>query len=327
MLDGQEERRTYSIVSPTGRGVDHDRRARAERRPHVRGTSRGDAQAGDTVEVLPPNGSFHARADGRGGATRTTSPSPPAAASRPSLDRRDRARSASRQSRFQLFYGNTGSARGRCSSRRCWRSRTAISTRFSVHFVMSREPQDVDGSTAGSTRRRSASSRAHDLPCPRIDEFFVCGPGTMSEDIPRRARRARCERAHPRRALRAGRRGRRPRCPRRRRCVAPPAPTPARRTARSHRRDGRPAAAFRCRARAKRPRRRGAGRPRPAVLLPRRRLLDLPREARAAARSRWSTTSRSRTGKWRPAISSAARRGRRARSSRSATTNDGSHDR
>ena len=38
---------------------------------------------------------------------------------------------------------------------------------------------------AASTRRRSASSRATTSMCRAVDEFFVCGPGTMGEDVPR----------------------------------------------------------------------------------------------------------------------------------------------
>ena len=50
-IDGQEERRTYSIVNPEGAGSLHDRRARADRRAHVRVPGAGGASRRSSIEV------------------------------------------------------------------------------------------------------------------------------------------------------------------------------------------------------------------------------------------------------------------------------------
>ena len=63
MLDGQEERRTYSIVSGPG-----EEGLRIAARVHDRGRMSGylarGVRAGDSLEVLTPNGSFHTRLAG-----------------------------------------------------------------------------------------------------------------------------------------------------------------------------------------------------------------------------------------------------------------------
>jgi ring-1,2-phenylacetyl-CoA epoxidase subunit PaaE len=56
--------------------------------------------------------------------------------------------------------------------------------RFSVAFVMSREPQDVEWLNGRIDAEKIRAFARHDLDVPGIDEFFVCGPGTMGEAVP-----------------------------------------------------------------------------------------------------------------------------------------------
>ena len=50
---------------------------------------------------------------------------------------------------------------------------------------MSREPQDVEWFNGRIDAAKVREFARHDLRCAAVDEFFVCGPGTMGEDIPR----------------------------------------------------------------------------------------------------------------------------------------------
>ena len=86
--------------------------------------------------------------------------------------------------RFQLWYGNTGAARTMFLDE-VLALKDRYLTRFSVAFVMSREPQDVEWFNGRIDAAKIREFARHDLDVPAVDEFFVCGPGTMGEDIPR----------------------------------------------------------------------------------------------------------------------------------------------
>jgi ring-1,2-phenylacetyl-CoA epoxidase subunit PaaE len=58
-------------------------------------------------------------------------------------------------------------------------------TRFSVAFVMSREPQDVEWFNGRIDAAKIREFARHDLQVPAVDDFFVCGPGAMGEDVTR----------------------------------------------------------------------------------------------------------------------------------------------
>ena len=172
-------------------------------------------------------------------------------------------------------------------------------------------------------RRQGARVRA---PRPRVPPKSTSSSSAVrarwAKMIPRALADARRARAHARRALHAGGCGRAGAGAQAAPRPAPPATAAAANAEVTVVMDGRRRRFSMARGTARRsstPRRRG---PRPAVLVPRRRLLHLPRQARLAAAPKWSTTSRSRIGRSRRAIFSAARRGRRVPRSRSVTTND-----
>jgi len=81
-----------------------------------------------------------------------------------------------------LFYGNTSSARTMCLEELLALKDRHLG-RLSLHFVMSREPQEValyNGRIDASRVRQFAAAlfRAQD-----VSEYFVCGPGDMIEQV------------------------------------------------------------------------------------------------------------------------------------------------
>ena len=163
-----------------GGGGDHDRHTGAEFRPHVR-ASRAACEARRVRRRVDPEWKF-LRA-GRRARRRGTMPhSRPAAASRRcSRSRRPRS-SVTPASRFQLYYGNTSSARTMFLED-VLALKDRFLTRFSVAFVMSREPQEVEWLNGRIDAAKLGEIARHDLAVPGIDEYFVCGPGTMGEEV------------------------------------------------------------------------------------------------------------------------------------------------
>jgi ring-1,2-phenylacetyl-CoA epoxidase subunit PaaE len=58
-------------------------------------------------------------------------------------------------------------------------------TRFVVHFVMSREPQDAElfNGRLDGAKVKELAARVFDPQA--VDEYFLCGPGTMIDDLQR----------------------------------------------------------------------------------------------------------------------------------------------
>ncbi len=180
VIGGQEERRTYSIVSPEGAaaltiGV------RVQPGGRMSEHLAQHAEPGETVDVMTPNGSFHAE-DGAGprryaafaagsGITPVLSIAATALARHPGC-------------RFQLWYGNSGSARTMFLEE-VMALKDRNLTRFSVAFVMSREPQDVEWLNGRIDSEKVRQLARRDIAVPEFDEFFVCGPGTMGEEVSR----------------------------------------------------------------------------------------------------------------------------------------------
>lgn len=178
VIDGQEERRTYSIVSPEGapsltiafRVLPGGRMSQHLAR----------ARAGDTLEVMTPNGSFQARREPQ--RARRCAAFAAGCGITPVLSIAATLLEREPDSRFQLYYGNTSAARTMLLDD-VLALKDRFLPRFAVCFVMSREPQDVElfnGRIDGARVREFARL---DLDVPGIHEFFVCGPGTMAEEV------------------------------------------------------------------------------------------------------------------------------------------------
>src|SRR6516165_9714217 len=176
-LDGEETRRTYSLVNAPGEWP-----LRIVPRVHALGRmSRYLAEQlrpGDELEVLPPNGSFTPRDAAAAGGTFVAFAAgcgitPVLSVIRTLLSHPG--------PRVILFYGNSASARTMCLEELLALKDRHLG-RLSLHFVMSREPQEValyNGRIdAPRVRQFAALFRA-----PEVREYFVCGPGDMIEQV------------------------------------------------------------------------------------------------------------------------------------------------
>jgi ring-1,2-phenylacetyl-CoA epoxidase subunit PaaE len=183
-LEGEEARRTYSLINTPGEWP-----LRIVARVHQYGRmSRHLAdhvKVGDSIDVLPPNGSLTSRlgeaAPGaRSGRTYVGFASgcgiTPVLSIIKSLLRSDS------RSRFILFYGNSGVGRAMCLEELLGLKDRYLQ-RLALHFVMSREPQEVELYN-GRVDAARVRVLARTLFKPdQVDEYFVCGPGDMIEQV------------------------------------------------------------------------------------------------------------------------------------------------
>lgn len=177
-LEGEDTRRTYSLVNAPGEWP-----LRIVPRVHAHGrVSRYLAEQlspGDALEVLPPNGSFTPRDTSPAGGTYVAFAAgcgitPVLSVIRALLPRPG--------TRVVLFYGNTAGARTMCLEELLALKDRYIE-RLSLHFVMSREPQEVElynGRIDAPRVRQLAQSL---FAPPEVSEYFVCGPGDMIEQV------------------------------------------------------------------------------------------------------------------------------------------------
>jgi len=179
LIDGREERRTYSIVTaPGGRALRIGvRRQTGGRMSQFLATA---LRAGDRLEVAAPAGRFRTVVDpararcyvafaAGSGITPVLSLATDILAREPC-------------SRFTLIYGNRSMARTMfledilALKNRCM-------DRFAVHFVMSREPQQtplLNGRIDAAKVRELAGKLFEPA---AVDEYFLCGPGSMILDL------------------------------------------------------------------------------------------------------------------------------------------------
>jgi ring-1,2-phenylacetyl-CoA epoxidase subunit PaaE len=177
-IDAEEVRRTYSPVNAPGEWP-----LVIVPRVHAAGKmSRYLAEqlrAGDRLEVLPPNGSFTPRTGAQPGGSYVAFAA--GCGITPVLSVA-RALLAQPQKRVILFYGNSGSARTMCLEE-LLALKDRYLERLSLHFLMSREPQEValyNGRIDGARVREFASTLFRP---GEIAEYFVCGPGDMIEQV------------------------------------------------------------------------------------------------------------------------------------------------
>jgi ring-1,2-phenylacetyl-CoA epoxidase subunit PaaE len=180
-LDGAEARRTYSLTNAPGEWP-----LRIVARVHENGRmSRHLAEqlkVGDRIDVLPPNGSLTPRrAKPAPGARRYVGfasgcgITPVIAVIKAILQ-------ADPGNQFILFYGNSNTSRVICLEELLGLKDQFIH-RLALHFVMSREPQEVElyNGRLDASRVREL---AHTLfEADQVAEFFVCGPGDMIEQV------------------------------------------------------------------------------------------------------------------------------------------------
>jgi ring-1,2-phenylacetyl-CoA epoxidase subunit PaaE len=178
-LAGEEVRRTYSLVSAPG-----ERLLRIVARVHSEGRLSNHlalhVQPGDLLEVLPPNGSFtpHSTAAGRGTCVAFAAGcgiTPVVSIVRSWLQ-------TGPTGRVILFYGNRAMARAMCLEE-LLALKDRYPDRLSLHFLMSREPQEAEiyngKLDAGHVRQLGAAFFAP----AEVAEYFVCGPGDMIDTV------------------------------------------------------------------------------------------------------------------------------------------------
>lgn len=178
-VDGREERRTYSIVNAEG-AVDLTIGVRVQDGGRMSPYLARHANAGVTLDVMTPNGSFHAE----DGSARAGHYAAFAAGSgiTPILSIAATALERHPESRFQLYYGNTSTARTMFLEE-VLALKDRFLPRFAVCFVMSREPQEVEWFNGRIDAAKIREFARHDLAVADIDEFFICGPGTMAATV------------------------------------------------------------------------------------------------------------------------------------------------
>ena len=176
-----QERRTYSIVSPEGS---------AELRIGVREQAQGRVSAylarhlavGESIDVLTPNGSFHTRIEPlrakRYVAFAAGSGITPVLSIAATVLEREP------QSGFILFYGNRTAA-STMFLEEVMALKNGCPARFAAHFLMSREPQEIEllNGRIDAARVREFARAFFDATA--IDEYFLCGPGSMNDEIAR----------------------------------------------------------------------------------------------------------------------------------------------
>jgi ring-1,2-phenylacetyl-CoA epoxidase subunit PaaE len=178
-IDGRQELRTYSIVSAPGC---------AEIRLGVREQAGGrmsrelatQLRPGDTLEVGPPLGRFRTSVDPARARSYVAFAS--GSGITPVLSLAEDILTRESGSRFTLLYGNRSTARTMFLEDTLALKNRHLG-RFSVHFVMSREPQHtallngrIDAAKVEALSQEIAGVAA-------ADEYFVCGPGEMVEEV------------------------------------------------------------------------------------------------------------------------------------------------
>jgi ring-1,2-phenylacetyl-CoA epoxidase subunit PaaE len=179
VIDGREERRTYSIVTQPGAAE-----LRIGVREHTGGRMSRELvtrlSPGERLEVGTPMGRFRTAVD----PARARSYVAFAAGSgiTPVLSLASDILAREPASRFTLIYGN------RSMSRTMFLEDTlALKNlhlgRFSVHFVMSREPQQARLLNGRIDADKVMALAAQLADIALADEYFVCGPGDMVDSV------------------------------------------------------------------------------------------------------------------------------------------------
>ena len=177
-VEGKELRRTYSLVNAPGEWP-----LRIVPRLHALGSmSRYLAEAlraGDQLDVLPPNGSFTPREPALAGGTYVAFAAGCGITPVLSVARTLLAQGAAR---FILFYGNTSTGRAMCLEE-LLSLKDRYLERLSLHFLMSREPQEVELYNGRLDSARVREFAAKLFRPQEVREYFVCGPGDMIERL------------------------------------------------------------------------------------------------------------------------------------------------
>ena len=179
VIETREERRTYSIVTAPGAGS-LKLGIRAQTGGRMSQELARNLGPGDVLEVAAPMGRFHTAISQE----RAFSYVAFAAGSgiTPILSLTADILAKEPRSRFTLIYGN------RSISRTMFLEDTlALKNRYldrvSLHFVMSREPQQTEWLNGRIDAPKVRELARHIAQIATADEYLICGPGNMVDEV------------------------------------------------------------------------------------------------------------------------------------------------
>jgi ring-1,2-phenylacetyl-CoA epoxidase subunit PaaE len=179
MIGDREERRTYSIVTPPG-GPSLKLGIRMQTGGLMSGELTARLRPGDVLEIGPPMGRFRTgidpeRAHGYVAFAAGSGITPVLSLAAEILAREPR-------SRFTLIYGNRSIARTMFLED-ILALKNRYVDRFSLHFVMSREPQQTAWLNGRIDAGKIAELSQHLVEIANADEYLICGPGDMVDAV------------------------------------------------------------------------------------------------------------------------------------------------
>src|SRR6266478_2300868 len=179
MIEGREERRTYSIVTAPGGGV-LKLGIRVQLGGRMSGELASTLRPGDLLDVGTPMGRFRTSIS----AEREHAYVAFAAGSgiTPVLSLATDILAREPRSRFTLIYGNRSISRTMFLEETLALKNRYIE-RFSVHFVMSREPQHTEWLNGRIDGRKIRELAHHMAEVSSADEYLICGPGDMVDEV------------------------------------------------------------------------------------------------------------------------------------------------
>lgn len=178
-VDGRQLRRTYSIVTPPGGRLSIGVRVQGAMSRYLAER----LQVGEKLDVMTPNGRFTPALDAS--ASRSYVAFAAGSGITPVLSIASAVLATEPNSRFRLFYCNRDIDHAMFLPE-VLALKDRYLARFAAHFVMTREPQDAEifnGRIDGAKLRQFVGARVLDVDA--VDEFFLCGPGTMVDDLQR----------------------------------------------------------------------------------------------------------------------------------------------
>lgn len=178
-IGGQEVRRTYSICSNAD-----ERQLRIGVRLHDSGSMSqhlaSRLRAGDSIDVLTPTGRFFVEPDPT--ASRTYCAFAAGSGITPILGIIKNLLAREPHSRFILFYSNRTTA-SIMFAEELLALKDRHPTRLSLHFLLSREPQDVEVFNGRLDRDKVTLLSRQIFDPLETDAFLLCGPGDMIESV------------------------------------------------------------------------------------------------------------------------------------------------
>ena len=178
-INGREERRTYSIATAPGTA-----KLKLGIRVQTHGLMSREVadrmRPGEVLDVSTPMGRFKTAIDPERGFTYVAFVA--GSGITPILSLAEDILAREPRSRFTLLYGNRNIARTMFLEETLG-LKNRYMDRFTVHFVMSREPQQTE-----LLNGRIDAAKVHELArkfleIPTADEYLICGPGRMVDDV------------------------------------------------------------------------------------------------------------------------------------------------